>query len=56
MEVTETHEQIENTLLMWKNRAFDYEWMFLEQKDICQGYRKMVEELKKELAECREKV
>ena len=36
-----------------KQRASDYEWMFLEQKDIAAGYRKLIEELKKEIAELR---
>ena len=37
-----------------KQRASDYEWMYLEQKDICDGYRKLIEELKKEMAEMRQ--
>lgn len=36
-----------------KQKASDYEWMFLEQRDIAAGYRKMIEELKKEINELR---
>lgn len=28
----------------WKTRAKDYELMFLEQQEICQGYREIIEE------------
>ena len=36
-----------------KQKASDYEWMFLEQKDIAAGYREHIQMLKKELEELR---
>lgn len=42
-------EYDESTILLWKQRAADYEWMFLEQKEICEGYREIIEGLEKEI-------
>ena len=28
----------------WRHKANDYEWMWKEQKDICDGYRRINEE------------
>ena len=33
----------------WRQKCHDYEWMYKEQKDICDGYRKIIEELKSEM-------
>lgn len=37
-----------------KQRASDYEWMFKEQQNIANGYKKIIEEMKKELAEVKQ--
>lgn len=43
-------EQGDNKCIeFWRRKAADYEWMFLEQKDIAEGYRKIIEELQQEL-------
>lgn len=33
----------------WRQKAADYEWMFLEQKSLCDGYRKIIEELQQQI-------
>lgn len=40
----------------WRSRAITYEWMFLEQKDITAGYRKLIEEMQQELKELKTKI
>lgn len=33
----------------WRRKAADYEWLFIEQRDISAGYRKIIEELREEI-------
>lgn len=35
----------------WKKRSEDYEWMYKEQKYICDGYREITEEYLKRVKE-----
>ena len=39
-----------NEIEYWRNKAHDYEWMFKEQRDICSGYREIIEKLHDDLA------
>jgi hypothetical protein len=34
-----------NDIEYWRNKALDYEWMFKEQRNICNGYKEIIEEL-----------
>lgn len=33
----------------WKEEAKRYEWMFLEQKEMCDGYREVIQELEQHI-------
>jgi hypothetical protein len=35
-----THKDLE----FWINKAHDYEYLYKEQKDICDGYKKIIDE------------
>ena len=35
-----THKDLE----FWRNKANDYEWLYKEQKDISDGYKKIIDE------------
>jgi len=39
----------------WKNKASTYESLFLEQKDICAHYRKIVEEQQQQIKDLKSK-
>ena len=40
-------DQEQNDLAFWKKQSGLYEWLFIEQKDISAGYRKIIEEQEK---------
>lgn len=39
----------------WRRKAADYEWMFLEQRDIADGYRKIIEEMEQQIKDLKSK-
>lgn len=49
MEAKAMQTQENHCIEFWRRQTADYQWLYQEQKDICDGYRKIIMELKEEI-------